>query len=81
MLVALGLAGFAYWQRSVAVEERNAALAAQARALVAQSRALAALAREHQASGDPVTAVNIAIEALPGGSQADRPYVVVAEAP
>jgi WD40 repeat protein len=74
LAIALILAGFAFWQRYVAVQQRN-------QAFINQSRYLADLANRTSADGDVVTAMLIALEALPdkaGGI--DRPHVPEAEA-
>jgi WD40 repeat protein len=88
LLVALILAGIAYWQRGVAQEQRsvaekNEALAKEQRdaALLTQSRFLADLAQQRLKMGDAGTAALLALEALPdAGSGIERPYAPDAEA-
>jgi WD40 repeat protein len=65
LLVALVLAGVAFWQRAVANEQRAAATEQRDRALVTQSRYLADLSSQRLASGDVASAVDFALEALP----------------
>ena len=88
LFIALGLAGLAYWQRSVAVEQRQLAQKneAQARrerdkALVTQSRFLADTAEQRVNANDATTGLLLSLEALPdqrGGII--RPYAPEAEA-
>ena len=94
LVLALGLAGLAYWQRGVAVEQeriaehqrrsaeeqRAAAIEQRDKALLTQSRFLADLANQRTREGSPVAAMLLAIEALPNTSSVERPYVPEAEA-
>jgi WD40 repeat protein len=95
LLVALGLAGLAYWQRSealrqerVAVEQRqlaqkNEAQARQERdkALLTQSRFLADAAEQRVTADHATTGLLLALEALPDTrSGIVRPYAPDAEA-
>jgi WD40 repeat protein len=69
LVLALSLAGIAYWQRSIAVEQRDAALVAQSRFLVGE-------AEQQMAADDPVTAQLLAIEGLPDATTDNhRPLV------
>jgi WD40 repeat protein len=92
--VAIALAGFAYWQRDLAVKNEARAVANETlakmneeratkerdQALTTQSLFLADLAQQKVAAGDEVTAMLLSLEALPGGgAQGDRPYVPEAE--
>jgi dipeptidyl aminopeptidase/acylaminoacyl peptidase len=80
LVVALGLAGLAYWQRQIAVEERGAAVEQRNKMLVSQSLFLASIAQQRLAEADRSTAVLLAIEALPDAESANpRPYVPQAE--
>jgi hypothetical protein len=73
LLVALGLAGLAYWQRGIAVEQRD-------KALVTQSRFLADLSRQLAERGDQVSAALLGMEALPDPkSTVFRPLVPQAQ--
>jgi TIR domain-containing protein len=73
LLVALGLAGLAYWQRGIAVEQRD-------KALVTQSRFLADLSRQLAERGDQVSAALLGMEALPDPkSTVFRPLVPEAQ--
>lgn len=58
LLVALVLAGLAYWQRGIAIVQRD-------NALVTQSRFLADLSRQMAAAGDQASASLAAMEGLP----------------
>jgi WD40 repeat protein len=86
--LALGLAGLAYWQRGVAIEQRQIAQGNEAqaneqrdRALLTQSRFLAGLAEQRSAAGDRGQAVLLALEALSNDQRRDpRPYAPQAEA-
>ncbi len=77
VVVALSLAGIAYWQRDVAFREL-------ARALRTQSLLLANRAQEEIKAGDPVTAMLSALEGLRDETASTttgrtRPYVPFAE--
>jgi WD40 repeat protein len=60
-------------QRAAAVEQRD-------QALLTQSRFLADLANQKTREGDPLTAMLLAIEALPDANGTERPYAPEAEA-
>jgi TIR domain/WD domain, G-beta repeat len=73
LLLALGLAAAAYWQRGLAIDQRN-------EALLTQSRFLADLANQNTRVDDADSGMLLALEALPdkrGG--VDRPYAPEAE--
>lgn len=73
LVVALGLAGLAYWQRAVAVEQRDASLRTQ-------SRFLTDLSNQKNSTQDAGTAAMLAIVALPdSAANAMRPYIASAE--
>ena len=73
LLVALGLAGLAYWQRSIAVDRRDEALRAE-------SRFLAEHSRQTLEAGDATGATHVALAALPDADETrDRPLVRVAQ--
>jgi hypothetical protein len=73
LLVALGLAGTAYYQRNTAVEQRN-------RALLTQSRFLTGVSTQVLRGGDAGTAMLLALEALPDPTADERrPYLREAE--
>jgi WD40 repeat protein len=85
LLVALGLAGLAFWQRGIAVEQRSVAEHNEKqaneqrdRALLTQSRFLADLANQNIRTGDARTGILLALEGLPASSE--RPYAPEAEA-
>ena len=72
-VAGFSLAGFAWWQREVAVAQRDAAL-------VTQSRFLADQARQEYGRGDHGNAVSLALEALPDERRGvTRPYLPAAE--
>ena len=80
LIVALGLAGFAYWQRGIAL--RNEALANERRdqALTTQSRFLADLANQSSRKNDFAAAILLALEGLPDArGDTVMPYVPEAE--
>jgi WD40 repeat protein len=80
LLLATGLAGLAYWQREIAVEQRMTAIEQRNRAQIAQSRLIADVATREAEAGDVLTAMLLALDGLPdarGG--VDRPYVPEAE--
>ena len=94
LVVALGLAGLAYWQRSVATEQRRIADEQRATALknedlakhneataqTSQSLFLADLARQQRTLGDAGTALLLALEGLPDDTAGiARRYVPEAE--
>jgi hypothetical protein len=65
LVLAFGLAGIAYWQRDVAVQQRKQALISESMTRSEQaSRALAA--------GDAATAILLALEGLPDAASADN---------
>ena len=69
LLVALVLAGIAYWQRGIAVVQRD-------KTLVTQSRFLADLSRQFAEAGDQASAMLVAMEGLPDSkSSVVRPLV------
>jgi WD40 repeat protein/tetratricopeptide (TPR) repeat protein len=73
LFVALVLAGLAYWQRNIAVEQRD-------KALVTQSRFLADLSRQLAGAGDLASALLVAVEGLPDAKSAvARPLVPEAQ--
>ncbi len=82
-LFAITLAGLAYWQRSIALDneqaaDRNARQAASERdvALTTQSRFLNDLARQQITIARPMTGALLALEGLPGThTSATRPFV------
>jgi len=82
MLLALSLAGVAYWQRALAVDNEQRALEARNQALMTQSRFLADLSVQRSSEGDAGTAMLFALEALPITRERgqDRPYTPEAEA-
>ena len=81
MVVALALAGLAYWQRGIAVQNEMLATQQRNRALLTQSRFLADLAQQSSNKGDPGSAISLALEALPGVRDIiERPYTSEAEA-
>ncbi|MFA5952634.1 MAG: TIR domain-containing protein [Hyphomicrobium sp.] len=72
LFVATGLAGLAYWQRGIAVEQRQIAQdnekradGERDRALSGQSLFLADLSKQQLANNDVATAVLLAIESVP----------------
>jgi hypothetical protein len=87
-VIAVALAGIAFWQRGLAVQSEQRAIAGeeQARrnearaneerdqALLTQSRFLADLANQRIAAGDASAGVLLALEALPDAEGAERPY-------
>lgn len=80
LLVALGLAGFAYWQRAVAIQQEKLATEQRNRAQLTQSRFLADLASQRVAAGDPSRALLFALEGLPDSAGGNaRPYAPEAE--
>jgi dipeptidyl aminopeptidase/acylaminoacyl peptidase len=88
LVMALGLAGLAYWQRGIAEEQRvqaneQRAIAITQRdtALLTQSRFLTDAANQRVTADDAASGVLLALEALPdetGGIE--RPYASEAEA-
>jgi WD40 repeat protein len=86
LVLALGLAGLAYWQRGIAVEQRGIAQQNEAqakeerdKALTTQSRFLANVSGQLLRGGDAGTAALVAIEALPDNRGIARPYLAEAE--
>jgi WD40 repeat protein len=95
LLIAIGLAGLAYWQRGIAIEQRGIAIEQRSLALtneaqaklqrdearLTQSRFLADVANRRVAADDAGTATLLALDALPdSASGVDRPYAPEAEA-
>jgi WD40 repeat protein len=72
LIIALGLAGLAFWQRGVAVEQRD-------QALLTQSRFLADTANQLSRGGDSGSAILLTVEALPDPQGEQRPYTSKAE--
>ncbi len=80
LLMALGLAGFAYWQRAVAVRQEKLASEQRDRAQLTQSRFLADLANQRVAAGDPSRALLFALEGMPDRAAGlARPYAPESE--
>ncbi len=93
LLLALALAGIAFWQRGLAVANEQRAIAGEDqakrnearakeerdRALLTQSRFLADLGNQRTAAGDASAGVLLALEALPDANGAERPYAPEAE--
>jgi WD40 repeat protein len=83
LLIALGLAGVAFWQRGVA--QQNAQTAAQERdhatqlrneALVSQSKTLKTFSVQQTTSGDAASGLALTLQGLPlAADQLDRPLV------
>ncbi len=81
LVVALGLAGFATWQRSIAIENETRATRERDRALIGQSLFLTKTAAEKLEQGDALGAVLLNLAALPDAeSGVTRPLVPEAEA-
>jgi hypothetical protein len=77
-IVGIGLAGLAWWQRNLALEQEQIALEQRNEALIGQSLFLTDFARQQNARGDHGTAM--ALEALPDATRGiERPYVHQAE--
>ncbi len=80
LALALVLAGLAFWQRSVAIEQERLAVRQRDAALVAQSRFLADRATQAREAGDAATGMLLSLAALPdAGAGEPRPYVPAAE--
>jgi len=87
LVVALSLAGLAYWQRQEAIESEAQAVANAKRAesernqaLIGQSRFLADLARQKTESGDAGSGALLALNGLSDRTiDRERPYVAEAE--
>jgi hypothetical protein len=87
LVLALALAGIAYWQRGLAIEQRTLAdeqrkqaLEQRNKALLTQSRLLADRASQSSDENDAGTGMLLAIEALPDSqSGVQRPYAAEAE--
>src|SRR5262245_36266230 len=94
LVLALSLAGLAYWQRGIAVEQRGVAeeqrglaegqrtLAVEQRdrALITQSRFLISASNSRRGMGDIPRALAFSLEALPvNAADPDRPYLGDAE--
>jgi WD40 repeat protein len=69
---AIEAAANAQRQKQIALEQRD-------EAMTTQSRFLAGSAMSAVSAGDPVRALDLAIEALPNPARSDRPYVPQAE--
>ena len=69
LLLALGLAGLAYWQRTLAVEQRDATL-------MTQSQLFATAAYRALNDDDAVTGILLALEGLPSGEPGDERKLV-----
>lgn len=92
LVIGLGLAGIAFWQREEALQQEARALEQEGRAveernqaLTAQSRYLADIAREHVLDGDGTIAILAALEAMRDEASDDpqqrtRPAVAEAQA-
>lgn len=79
-LLAMMLAGLAYWQRGIARENEAQAKLQRDAALVTQSRFLADLARQQMVRGNAGSATLLALEALPDiAAGIVRPHVTEAE--
>jgi WD40 repeat protein len=87
LLIALGLAGLAYWQstiadreRRTAEQQRNIAVDRRDDALRSESRFLAEHSRQKLEAGDATGAAHIALAALPDADEKrDRPLVSIAQ--
>ena len=80
LLVALALAGWAFWQRGIAIEQQRLAVQQRDAAQVAQSRFLTDRATREADGGDAVTSMLLALAALPDERESvRRPYVPAAE--
>jgi WD40 repeat protein len=64
LLIALGLAGLAYWQREAAIEQRKVASQQRETALTTQSRLLAVQAARSTSESDMQTAILLSLEAF-----------------
>jgi len=77
---ATGLAGVAFWQRSIAVQNEAQAISERDRALRTQSLFLADLVSQQVAAGNAGTALLLALEGLPDAAAGSaRPAVYEAE--
>jgi WD40 repeat protein len=73
LLLALGLAGIAYWQRNLAIKQRDATLIAQSQFLIDRSR-------QDLAAAKFPSAIGLALAALPEDmASPNRPYLPEAE--
>src|SRR5258705_7838208 len=80
LALALALAGLAFWQRGVAIEQESLAIQQRDSAQIAQSRFLADRATGATDRGDAVTGMLLTLAALPDEREGDkRPYVPAAE--
>jgi WD40 repeat protein len=80
LVVALALAGLAYWQRGIAVQNETRAQRERDAALLTQSRFLASLADQRSADNDAESALLLALEAMPDAATgSERPYAPEAE--
>jgi WD40 repeat protein len=79
LLLALGLAGIAYWQRSRAVEQEQIAKTNEKEALSTQSRFLADLSRQAYESHLTTKATLLALEAVPD-NRLPRPRPLISDA-
>ncbi len=78
--IASSLAGIAYRQREIAVENERNAAARRDQALISQSRFLADVARQQALAENFGTGLALALEALPDtGLGPERPYLPEAE--
>jgi WD40 repeat protein len=80
LVLAMSLAGLAYWQRGIAVEQRSAAEQNASEALRRESLLLTELSRRSLAEEKPTTAALLALEGLPDPAAEDlkvakRPFV------
>lgn len=85
LIIAVTLAGLAYWQRQVAVENEQRAARERDRAWVVQSQFMGKRASDYTSAGDHTTAMLLALSVLPDNKatayrrDANRPYVTEAE--
>jgi WD40 repeat protein len=80
LVLAIGLAGIAYWQRENAKAEAAVAIRQRNTALIVQSNFLNDTSNSRRELGDATLATALALEALPGSAaESDRPYVAGTE--
>jgi WD40 repeat protein len=80
LVVALVLAGLAFWQRGVAIEQESLAIQQRDAAQIAQSRFLTDRATREADAGDAPTGMLLTLAALPDErEEVRRPYVPAAE--